>query len=29
MEDAKTWNIIENKRPANFDLGVKIKEDYN
>ena len=29
MEDAKTWNIIESKRPANFDLGVKIKEDYN
>ena len=29
MEDAKTWNIIESKRPENFDLGVKIKEDYN
>ena len=26
MEDAKTWNIIENKRPANFDLGVEIKQ---
>ena len=26
MEDAKTWNIIESKRPANFDLGVKIKQ---
>ena len=29
MEDAKTWNIIESKRPEHFDLGVKIKEDYN
>lgn len=29
MEDAKTWNIIESKRPENFDLGVEIKEDYN
>ena len=29
MEDTKTWNIIESKRPANFDLGIKIKEDYN
>lgn len=27
MEDAKTWNIIESKRPEHFDLGVKIKED--
>ena len=26
MEDAKTWNIIESKRPANFDLGVEIKQ---
>ena len=26
MEDAKTWNIIESKRPTNFDLGVKIKQ---
>ena len=26
MEDAKTWNIIENKRSANFDLGVEIKQ---
>lgn len=29
MEDAKTWNLIESKRPEHFDLGVKIKEDYN
>ena len=29
MEDAKIWNIIESKRPEHFDLGVKIKEDYN
>ena len=26
MEDAKTWNIIESKRPENFDLGVEIKQ---
>ena len=26
MEDAKTWNIIESKRPAKFDLGVEIKQ---
>ena len=26
MEDAKTWNIIESKRPEHFDLGVKIKQ---
>ena len=26
MEDAKTWNIIESKRPANFNLGVEIKQ---
>ena len=26
MEDAKTWNIIESKRPTNFDLGVEIKQ---
>ena len=26
MEDAKTWKIIESKRPANFDLGVEIKQ---
>ena len=26
MEDTKTWNIIESKRPANFDLGVEIKQ---
>ena len=26
MEDAKTWNTIESKRPANFDLGVEIKQ---
>ena len=25
MEDAKVWNIIENKRPKNFDLGVELK----
>ena len=26
MEDAKTWNIIESKRPEHFDLGVEIKQ---
>ena len=26
MEDAKTWNIIDSKRPTNFDLGVEIKQ---
>lgn len=25
IEDNKTWNIIEKKRPANFNLGVEIK----
>ena len=25
LEDTKTWNTIENKRPSNFDLGVKIR----
>jgi len=25
IEDSKTWSIIEQKRPANFDLGVEIK----
>lgn len=24
VEDGKTWNTIENKRPKDFDLGVKI-----
>ena len=26
IEDCKTWNIIEQKRPANFDLGVEIRK---
>lgn len=25
VEDSKVWNIIETKRPPNFDLGVEIK----
>lgn len=25
IEDTKTWNLIEQKRPKNFDLGVEIK----
>lgn len=25
IEDSKTWNVIENKRPEGFDLGVEIK----
>lgn len=25
IQDSKTWNLIENKRPANFDLGVTIR----
>lgn len=25
LEDTKTWDIIEQKRPKNFDLGVEIK----
>lgn len=25
IEDTKTWNIIEQKRPKNFDLGVEIR----
>ena len=27
IEDSKTWNIIENKRPKSFDLGVEIKNE--
>lgn len=26
IEDTKTWNIIEQKRPADFDIGVEIKD---
>lgn len=26
IEDCKLWNIIEERRPANFDLGVKIRK---
>lgn len=25
IEDSKVWSLIENKRPAGFDLGVKIR----
>lgn len=26
IEDTKTWNLIEDKRPKDFDIGVEIKE---
>lgn len=27
LEDMKTWDIIEQKRPAGFDIGVEIKNE--
>ena len=29
IEDTKTWDIIEHKRPKDFDLGVEIKDADN
>lgn len=29
LEDMKTWDIIEQKRPAGFDIGVEIKNEHS